>query len=371
MASVDDNFDPNDLDSIDALLDEAEKEVSENLGSDPVMDDLDNLDGLDDLELGDLSDDLGSNELSEVEVDSLDDKPLPDNDESALEQLPEEVAAAAPMAKEKQSSAKSMAEPEEEFVSKRAKSNKTSPNEVSVAEMDSIKKLVIIFGSVLIVLVLTAIGMGVWSALAASGGLDEETQTMIEDIKAGTETNTMATSESTKTVKSVEKKLDALSFQLEQLTSDIAALEMSSKSKASAEAPVPAVISPILDSHGKPIAGNHAQPAPVAVAAPVAHVAPVSDQVVLEKLNVVSSKMASAQKRIDEVNKRVKSIQSQYGQLMHSVKVVEKQMVDQQAKEAKVAKEKEKPVADERSNYQYNRTPDAMYYDQSNPDSYP
>lgn len=366
MASVDDNFDPNDLDSIDALLDEAEQEVAENTGSDT---DVDELDGL---ELDELTEDLSSAETPELEPEPgpIEDLDLKELEEPAVDPIPEEVPIVPPMGgTEKQPASQKMTEPEEEFVPKRAKSNKTSPNEVSVAEMDSIKKLVIIFGSVLIVLVLTAIGMGVWSALAASSGLDEETQTMIEDIKAGTETNTMANTESSKTVKSVEKKLDALSFQIEQLTADITALEMSTKTNNAA--PTTPVISPIVEAQGKPAATK-----PVTqVVAPVAtqQVAPVTDQAVLQKLNVVSSKMASAQKRIDEVNRRVKSIQTQYGQLMRSVKVVEKQMVDQQAKAAKAAaaEEKEKASENSRSNYQYNSTPDAMYYDQANPDSYP
>ena len=368
MASVDDNFDPNDLDSIDALLDEAEQEVSDNLGSDSVAGKTD-LDDLDDFDFDSLSSDLETESLADVSVDSLGDQSISTVDELPNEPVLEEPLVA-PAAVEKPTAKKSMADSEEEFVPKRPKSNKSSPNEMSVAEMDSIKKLVIIFGSVLIVLVLTAIGMGIWSALAASGGLDEEMQTMIEDIQASTVNNTITGSESIKTMNSVEKKLDALSFQLEQLTADITALENNSLAVAGeAVNPITAVTAPKLDSHGQPVAEAHVNMVPAVT--PVAHVPAVTDQAVLEKLNVVSSKLVTTQRGINEVNKRVKSMQTQYSQLMHSVKVVEKQLLDQQAKAAKEAKEAEKPATDDRSAYQYNRTLDGMMYDQANPDSYP
>ena len=368
MATEDETFDPNDLDSIDALLDEAELEVAENIAEDPIPE-PDSL-NLDDMDLSELTDDLAG---SEVEEDVLPDPVTEVPEENLLEDVLEDVVVP-PVVEKPQQPAKSMVEPEEEFVSKRAKSaksNKTSPNELSVADMDSIKKLVIIFGSVLIVLVLTAIGMGVWSALAASGGLDEETQGIIEDIQANTVTNTMSNTANTKVMESVEKKLDALSFQLEQLTADIATLEDAAKSTT---APVVPIITPILDAHGKPVADTHKTNTaitPVVAHAVTPQAAPVTDQVVLEKLSVVSSKMVKAQSRIDEVNRRVKDIQSQYGKLMHSVKVVEKQLVDQQAKSLKEEKESAQSNQGRTpSTYQYNSS-NAMHYDQANPDSYP
>ena len=369
MASVDDSFDPNDLDSIDALLDEEEQVLAENTAPDTEAD------ALDGLELDELTEDLSSADTSEPDLEAEPDpkselEPEPESIAELVEEpLSEEASLIPPLGgAEKQTATQNMTGSEGDFVPKRAKSNNTSPNEVSVAEMDSIKKLVIIFGSVLIALVLTAIGMGVWSALAASGGLSEEAQTLIEDIKAGTETNTMANTENSKVVKSVEKKLDAISFQIEQLTADITALEMSTKEDDATTTAT--VISPILDVDGKPVVDKAVTPTVPTIA--VSAVAPVTDQAVLQKLNVVSSKMASAQKRINEVNRRVKTIQTQYGQLMRSVKVVEKQMLDQQAKAAKAtAEEKETMIENNASHYQYNRSRDAMYYDQANPDSYP
>ncbi|MEA3405591.1 MAG: hypothetical protein U9R28_07625 [Pseudomonadota bacterium] len=376
MASEDETFDPNDLDSIDALLDEAEMEVSENLGEDPVSDEP--MEIPDDFDLPELPDEVSEPEISAAVEDSLPElEPEPESiPEPEVETILTDVAqeaVPAPSASGNSARSNVVAEPEEEFIPKRSQVNKASKNEVSAAEMDAIKKLIIIFGSVLIVLVLTAIGMGVWSAIAASSGLDEETQTMIEDIKAGTEKNTLSNSSNTKTMKSAEKKLDALSFQLEQLTADIATLESSMATPAAANAPaitpIPGVAVPQAQNkgHAAPPVAN-AQVLKSAAHVPVA--SPVDNHAVLEKLSVVSSKMAKAQKRIDEVNTRVKSIQSQYSKLMHSVKVVEKQMVDQQAKVTKDKKSDKPNQAHEQPRYQYN-TPDAVYYDQSNPDSYP
>ncbi|VAW48556.1 hypothetical protein MNBD_GAMMA04-1368, partial [hydrothermal vent metagenome] len=81
----------------------------------------------------------------------------------------------------------------------------------------------------------------------------------------------------------------------------------------------------------------------------------------------VNKKMISAQRRIDEVNRRVKDIQSKHKALLLSIKNLEKQLVLQQKKMAeKRVKEKKQP----HNPYQY-IAPDATYYDQSVGDSYP
>lgn len=369
MASKDDDFDPNDLDSIDALLDEAEQEVAENKPAEPEESSgEDDFGDLDDFDFDGLSEGLNDPELTDVSVDQLKEQELPDEPELTepeSEREPEAVAVGAAAAAVADSmvdkpTSKPLAEPEEEFVSKRARTSKTPTNKHSAAEMDSIKKLVIIFGSVLIVLALTAIGIGIWSALAASSGLSEETQGMIEDIKAGTETNTLSSLESAKVSSEVEKKLDALSFQLEQLTADIVALESAGK-----------VGDIKVESAGLEAVVGVKPVAEVVPTAPSAPVAP-ADHGLLEKINVVSSKMNSTQKRIDEVNRRVKDVQAKYSKLMHGIKVVEKQLIEQQAKAVKQVQESEKSVNElDQNRYQYNRVPDGMHYDQANPDSYP
>ena len=113
-------------------------------------------------------------------------------------------------------------------------------------------------------------------------------------------------------------------------------------------------------SHAAPVEVSHASMVPIKEA--------VSNPIVLDRITAVNSKMVKVQRRIDEVNERVKGIQTQYKALMQSVKTVEKQMVM-----AQIAKsvEAEKSKAETSTNrYQY-KAPDGMFYDQSVTDSYP
>ncbi|WP_373018275.1 hypothetical protein [Thiomicrorhabdus sp.] len=337
MASVDETFDPNDLDSIDALLDEAEQEVAENLEEDTLLDE----------EAVKVDEQAAVPDIQEIE-------PQVDNVASP------EVESAQTVNADAREMADSRQKPEldgEDFLSKRAAAQNQSNNGLSAAEMDAIKKLVIIFGSTIIVLALTMIGIGVWAALAASHGLDEETQTMIEEIKTGTEKNTMNHLSNAKSMDSMEKKLDALSYQLEQITADIAVLE--GRTKIADNTPASGASSTNTNT---PTAENVTP-----VAAPVAAPTPAVSGQLTDKLNSVYYKMTKAQKRIDEVNSRVKKLQGQYSTLLHSVKVVEKQMLDQQVKAAPKEKEAAKTV--DEPVYQYSAPEGA--YEQAHPDTYP
>lgn len=343
MATSDDTFDPNDLDSIDSLLDEAEleatvddstDELSENMSVDSttVEADLDDTDGLLDA-------------LDEVEgsVDAPTSPPAPKADSGAE---PTSDSAGVDEVADK-----------DDFLSKRATAQTKQPPQMAAQDMDSIKKLIIIFSSTLIVLVLTGIGIGVWSALAASSaGVDDETITLIESIKVSSEQGATALSENTKSVQLTEKKLDALNFQLEQLVMDLAI-------PSKVATPKSEILDPLgLGRHG---VIDHGQGA---VTHETTVVSAQVDPAVLLKVTSVNAKMIKAQRRIDEVNSRVKSIQKQYQVLLKSVKMVEKQIVMEQLAKAKKA-EKEK-VAKDANPYQYT-APDGMFYDQSVQDSYP
>jgi chromosome segregation ATPase len=209
------------------------------------------------------------------------------------------------------------------------------------------------------VLVLTGIGIGIgiWSALAASSaGVDDETMTLIESLKVNSEQSVVSMSENTKSVELAEKKLDAINFQLEQLVTDLA-------SSTKVAAPKSEVLDPLgLGREG--VIDKSLE----AVTHSTAAVPAKADPAVLSKITSVNSKMIRAQRRIDEVNSRVKSIQKQYQVLLKSVKMVEKQIVMEQLAKAEKA-EKEK-VAKDANPYQYT-APDGMFYDQSVQDSYP
>ena len=355
MATTDETFDPNDLDSIDALLDEAELEASP-----------DDLDGLDD--------EFPAEDVSaEAVVDSNAEKSMPEEDlldsldDLVADDEPEVVAVSEPMVKESAKKEVISDSDTDDFFAKRAAAQSAQNTNMAAKDMDSIKKLIIIFGSVLSVLALTGIGIGVWGALSASSaGMSEETQTLIESIKVTSEQNGSAVEATEKTSKSLEKKLDAINFQLEQLTADMAKLD--SAAEKTEENVDPLGVNSQQPTHntkdnGQSKAGNHLVANAHAMPAMSAE-----NPELMKKMDSVNSKLIKAQRRIDEVNGRVKKIQNHYQALVHSVKTVEKQVLLEQAAEAeKAALAKE---ASNTSRYQYS-VPDGGFYDQSVSDSYP
>lgn len=391
MANPDETFDPNDLESIDALLDEAEleavsddSEFDESLSDEPAGSDAPAQDEpmVEPEVEPDVEPESVSSETDDL-LDSLDDlvadeetNPTSESIEQVEENLaadpePEVVSVSEPVKGAKDNS-KAAVESEadvDDFLEKRAAAQAAKNSNLSVEEMDSIKKLIIIFGSVLSVLVLTAIGIGVWSALAASSaGVDEETKTLIESIKVSSEQNGSAIHDAEKISKSVEKKLDAINYQLEQLAADLANLE-AGKAKPAEE---------VIDPLGL---GTQAAPQHSATATPVAHqAAPVAaavppvvahDEELMKKVSAVSSRLYKAHKRIDEVNKRVKAMQAQSAALVQSMKLIEREALVTQA-----AREEEQRALEERNKkaqgnpYRYS-APDGGFYDQSVSDSYP
>lgn len=365
MAATDDTFDPNDLQSIDALLDEAELEAVSDLSEGDTDLDANQMEANQDLsEVEDLS---GTEDSDEDLLASLDDLVLDDSPEPEVVDASEpEVDStdipepAVPVNTKKDIKPDSEALPDaDEILSKRASSKASQNSNLSAEDMDSIKKLIIIFGSVLSVLALSAIGIGLWGALAASSaGIDEETQVLIESIKVSSDQSGLAAQSAEKTALSVEKKLDSINFQLEQLTSDIAKID--SKSTTAND--------DLIDPLG--LGATKTPEISVPVAAPVAQSAPVANQnkELMDTVSSVNRKMIFAQRRIDEVNTRVKKIQAQYDALIHSVKTVEKQVLIEQAEKAEQLESK-KQVAD-KNRYQYT-APDGVMYDQSVTDSYP
>ncbi len=349
MATSDDTFDPNDLDSIDSLLDEAELEATVD-------------DSIDELSEGVSDDATAVMDETPLEAELDDTDGLLDALDEVEESTDAPVSPSTPEADSVAEPASESAKVDEvadkdDFLSKRAAAQTKPLPQMAAQDMDSIKKLIIIFSSTLIVLVLTGIGIGVWSALAASSaGIDDETVTLIESIKVNSEQGVASLSENTKSVQMAEKKLDALNFQLEQLVADLA----SSTKVAAAE---PEILDPLgLGRHGVVDKDQGAVTKATTV------ISTQVDPAVLSKVTSVNAKMIKAQRRIDEVNSRVKSIQKQYQVLLKSVKMVEKQIVMEQL--AKVEKAEKEKVAKDANPYQYT-APDGMFYDQSVQDSYP
>jgi len=391
VANTDETFDPNDLESIDALLDEAELEaVSDGSDEEPMPDETQ---VTDEEQVPDVTDSVVSDNTEDTTateddlLDSIDDLVASADGEPEVVSVSEPVLQTKdviePAVKAVESEENIPSQPDntkdsstnDEILEKRDSAAEAKNSKKMAADMDSIKKLIIIFGSILSVLVIVGIGIGVWSALAASSaGMDEETQTLIESIKVSTEHGGQVAESAEKSVKSVEKKLDALAFQIEQLSTDVGQIGGASKAANSD------VLDPLgLGGHG--IHDNTHMPAqthnghagsaivnPVTTSTTTTNTVASPNPELMGKVSSVNKKLIRAQRRIDEVNRRVKKIQAQYDSLIHSVKTVEKQVLLEQA--AKMAKAEKAKKAADKNRYQYS-APDGGMYDQSVTDSYP
>ncbi|WP_127470423.1 hypothetical protein [Thiomicrorhabdus aquaedulcis] len=291
MAAKDETFDPNDLDSIDALLDEAELDALIDKPSEPpVVSVAPAPEQTIDMDAAAQVIDSNNKSLGGLDADVLN---------SLSEVAPAAVApplASASAAQSAVNTSKTV-DDADDFLAKRAAA-KNNPNvQMTADDMDAIKKMIIIFGSVLVVLTLTAIGIGVWGALSGSSStLDEESQTLIESVKVVSDTNAETINSADKTIKSVEKKLDALNFQLEQLATDM--LELGKSTPVSApvvSTSTPALKSGIIDPLGL---GAPVTPTPVdAKALTPAQASPAVVAVSADPSPVMLRKMAELNKK--------------------------------------------------------------------------
>lgn len=390
-----DEFDADSLESIDALLDEAALENDSDEAM-PIADEVapeavDELDALDDVGLDtDFLDNL-ENGTEDDFLDGLSD---------TFTEAPVEPA---PAPKPEPEPVKKVTDNAEQILEKRNDDAlKNNKNELTVAEMDAIKKLIIIFSSVIIGLVLTGIGIGVWGALSSSSGLSEENLVLFEDIKAGTEQNTKKAVANDHSLKSIEKKLDALSFQMEQLNGDLVQLTMGPGGQSPQFAPTAQGhevntdphaqnnahgAPPVNNAHGAPVNNGHGQvvmapqPAihqPAAMPAPVV-TANVIDPELSKKVDKVNQVIVATQRRIDDISKRLKQMQSQYQYMLSSVKVVEKEIISAKVAKEQAAEVEAKPQDAARNEnnttskpegYHYS-SPGGMIYEQGNTSSYP
>ncbi len=416
MAESNDTIDPNDLDSIDALLDEAELEAisAEDDQDDTQADQAEEVASLDEGNLDDLPkeeapepvdepaepepavDEPAVEEPAETGGGIMDNFPSPDEEEtrplepempapepeappepeSALEPMfkdePVSKPDAANMGDESPTAAPIAEEGAESFLQKRAalqqQNQNQNQNTLTVAEMDSIKKLIIIFSSITITLVLVAIGTGVWAALASNPGLDKEAQSLLEDIHAGSTQSMIKSASSEKTVKQLEKKLDALSFQVEQLNRDLVQMMPSQEADTVSEAGA----SPEKDTKnteqkgtGVTVIPQASQPVPIAQSLQVAAV----DPELVKKMDKVSSRMVVTQRRVNEINNRVKSLQSQYKSILRTVKKVEQGMLQEKVKVADEQKKAEALEKEELAKQKQRAMEKARAYEYSAPNN--
>lgn len=423
MAQADDVIDPNDLDSIDELLTQAAEEAEPTPAADETMSD----DELDDL-LESISDGAAQAEAAEPEPEPeiveeaappevAEPEPAPAEPQAPPEiETPavdesssvEEVAAAAVAGAAAATAANSKPqantlteEQADEVLQSRLKRKPKTSDDVSVKEMNAVKKLVIIFGAVTTVLILTATGIALWGALAASSaGLTEEQAELLEKIYTETGQSNKFADGNTAAISELEKKIDAVNYQVEQLAADIAAggMAMVAGMPMNTGAVMQTQAAPLVnlaaendahkandhdthaaqgthnthDTHAaakpsvqKPVVQRIQQPM-MAVASPVMS----PDLSVMQKqLDSLSAKLVRAQTRLDEVNKRIKSVQTMQGRFLQQTK---KQQDDAAKEQALLEQQREAELEAKRqyereSAYRYNAVP----VDKPAYDSYP
>lgn len=385
MAEPDKTIDPNDLDSIDSLLDEAEFEKrSANEGARDEEDLL--------AALADGSEQLNSEQNTgdtnldaDDELDRMFEAPLDERADEPELTRPEPAIRTGDA--EGYTPRRDFQAEDDDFLARRAKKN--NGNELTVAEMDSIKSMIIGFGSALIVLALIGIGIATWGALSA-GGSDADTVKMIEEIRGESEVGRLASQSNETILRDLNRKLDALSFQIEQANGDIVALSQGKQPSITGIPGAQDTLTAPQQVNGQPQATNtssqvNTQNPVVAVAGGVSPVSPQVDMSQFEeKLDAVNRNLSVAQRRVVEINNRVKSLQQQYGSIVETIKLVERNMLEKELKskaaeqeaakleEAEKEQEKSQPVTSQQPDgYRYRAPDGGMGYDTGNMNSYP
>jgi hypothetical protein len=352
-----------DLDSLDALLDAAEIEaVAEDAPStDPPAETTEEDAGLDDwgaalaeqASATEEADDWGA-ALSE-QAAALDAAPVstpapteaPTQPPTEVPTVPPTLApteppTVAPVAVVTPESAAAQEVPvahHDEPVSKPTQAKNKQPANTETwteAEMDSLKKLVIIFGSITIVLILTAIGIGL-GGLLSDVKPDPKLVETIEGIKNDVGQAYLVTEDSGKQLKTMGTQLSDVATQLADITESIETLK---------KAPIIAHATPA--STGKPMSASERKAAMreeiQANAANGGEAADNADagEAVVEKVEKpinyaqvkalsvdildVKKRLVATQKLLEQINKQSEALQLQSLTLTEAVKAVEVEM---------------------------------------------
>ena len=346
MAEANTTIDPDDLDSIDALLDEAEFDLEDEKEQNfPNLDEAD-LQQKDDFDI-DISD----------EQESTDDL----NSMLGLDDEPASLADAAPAmapAPAKQSFNDNQTD---DFISRRSKASQTT-DELTVEEMDAIKKMIIGFGVGLVILLIVAIVFAAMAAFSASS--DPELNQKITEIKEETEISRIAVQSNEKSLRDLNRKVDALSFQVEQLTADMISANNTQAGQLVERGGIPSA--PQISPQTTPQAPN-------------TQVVTQLSQGLEDKVDSITRSLALAQRRIVEVNNRVTSLQQQQGTVLKSVKDIEKSLLEKQLTvtqseeqnlEQATAEQPENQKAKPATSYRY-QAPTGLMYQPSGSGVYP
>ncbi len=297
-------IDPNDLDSIDALLDEAVVDGPEVTIDPGNVDDIDSL-------------------LDEATFDAPESEITKSNDNAAEQVVVEDIETDAknlvtpvvPVVKDIKNEARNKTA--DKVLKKRTQDKKNKlQNGPSEAEVTEIKKLIIIFGSIITALVFIAVIIGVWAALS-SGSLDENTTEQFNTIETEVTESLLQTKASADIINNLEKKIDGLSYKIKQIDTEI--LKMLS----------------LFDTEKSVLNLTDTKQVNEKKSTP-AKTLNINNNEMSKKIDTLSSRVLSTQRRVNEMNKRTKALQSQNKNLLKNIKNLEKQMLQQQLNIGKV-----------------------------------
>lgn len=387
MAQPDNTIDPNDLDSIDALLDEAELE-SDNQQPDPDQmfeedtpqpdeTDADSLSDLDDIDRAlDQQVEKQDDQDSELNLDDFELGQLDDQQANAEANQDDLSVGGQDLARIKEQ------QEFEKLLEKRAQQGLNN-NELTVAEMDSLKKMIIGFGSATVGLALILMGISLWGAISASS-IEMPDSEIYEQILGEAELARTAGQANQTALADLNRKLDALSFQIEQINGDLVTLTNGVPSANNTSD----LLNPLGIQNGatQPYVET-AKPesvTPTAAASTPVVQTPVTvqgtvDMTQLEgKVDEVARSLAVAQRRVVEINNRVKTIQKQYTLVLNSVKQVEKTLLEEKLAQKKAVeqqqqaeKEKLEQETKQTSESYHYRAPGALHYEYGSKGTYP
>ena len=385
MAEEKDDIDLNELDSIDALLEEAEQAL-EDADPEVTEDAPDALGSVESeeapqTEQEDVSEPEAETETSDSGVASGAEPEIEPQPETVPDEAPVEAGGPpdtmpSPQPVQAQASEQAEDEPPLPEEMKQPGAKKNNSLELTDADMDKLKKLILAFGISLIVMVMIGWGLSLWAAIAASTThLDEETMTLLEELKTGVEHVAVKSEKQDKTLLAVERKIDALSFQLEQLNTDMGKLEeILAKQSEQSAINTPAV------SHTAKNTGAHGHIPPQSHAAPAQHATPTHpseaaskpvvaalDPDVKKTLGSINSRLVRTQKKVEQVYNRLVKLQAQYRAMLAAMKKVEKGLKAAQTK--KKAEKKTEVV--HQPYYQYQAPAGDYPFDPTHVDSYP
>jgi hypothetical protein len=192
------------------------------------------------------------------------------------------------------------------------------------AEMDSVKKLIIIFGSVSIILMLSTIGIGV-SGLMSSGKTDPKLIETVENIKNDVEQAYLVTEDGNRQIKTMANQLAEAANQLAELVANLE--EMKNKPVAAASVKESKAMT-AAERKSAQREAMQAEGEAIETEGEKSEKSPSNAQVVAMSADIkdVKRRLLATQKLIEQIYKQSEQLQQQSTVLTEAVKTVDQDL---------------------------------------------